>query len=54
MYRYKDYILVEANPKDRIWGIGYSDYDALNNIDDWGQNLLGKMLNEISKEFFEN
>lgn len=54
MYRYKDYILVEANPKDRIWGIGYSDYDALNNIDDWGQNLLGKMLNEISKEFFDD
>ena len=47
---YKDYILVEASPYDRIWGIGYSEDEAMNNINDWGQNLLGKVLNEIANE----
>lgn len=42
--------LVEASPFDRIWGIGYSEDDALNNIDNWGENLLGKLLTELSNE----
>ena len=37
-------ILVEASPYDRIWGIGYNAQDAIDNIDNWGQNLLGKAL----------
>jgi ribA/ribD-fused uncharacterized protein len=43
-----DYILVEASPYDRIWGIGYSASDALK-VDKikWGQNLLGKCLMKV-------
>lgn len=47
---HKGYQMVEVNPKDIIWGVGYSESDALENIDDWGQNLLGKILTEISNE----
>ena len=42
--------LVEASPYDRIWGIGYDSYSAIENIDDWGQNLLGKILTELAQE----
>lgn len=42
-----DSTLVEASPFDRIWGIGYSSEDAINNIDNWGQNLLGKLLTDL-------
>ena len=47
---YKGYQFVEASPYDRIWGIGYNEYNALNHINDWGQNLLGKILTELSNE----
>jgi ribA/ribD-fused uncharacterized protein len=47
---YKNYEIVEVSPYDRIWGIGYSEDEAMNNISDWGQNLLGKVLNEIATE----
>lgn len=50
MLSHKGYQMVEVNPKDRIWGVGYSKFNALDNIDDWGQNLLGKMLTEICNE----
>lgn len=46
----KGSIFVEASPMDRIWGIGYTEEDALNNIDNWGLNLLGKILTELSNE----
>jgi hypothetical protein len=46
--QYKNYELVEASPYDRIWGIGYSESDAMDNIDNWGTNLLGKILTEIA------
>jgi ribA/ribD-fused uncharacterized protein len=36
--------LVEASPKDRIWGVGFDEKDAENNRDKWGLNLLGKCL----------
>ena len=42
--------LVEASPFDRIWGIGYDENNALANIDDWGENRLGKILTELSLE----
>lgn len=46
----KDTIIVEASPEDRIWGIGYGEREALENIDDWGQNLLGKICTELANE----
>lgn len=41
---------VEASPVDRIWGIGYSEADALENYEDWGINILGNLLTKLSKE----
>lgn len=46
----KGKILVEASPYDRIWGIGFSEENALKNKNRWGENLLGKILTELSKE----
>ena len=46
------YELVEANKYDRIWGIGMFSHDP--NILDtskWGQNLLGKTLMNVRKNF---
>jgi ribA/ribD-fused uncharacterized protein len=40
----KNKILVEASPYDKIWGIGYSKENAMDNINKWGENLLGKVL----------
>lgn len=54
LLKYKDYQIVEASPEDRIWGIGYKDVDAINNIDDWGTNFLGKILTELAQEIFKN
>ncbi len=42
--------LVEASNSDRIWGIGYSSKNALQNLNSWGQNLLGKILMDIRSE----
>lgn len=46
----KGYSFVEASPEDRVWGIGYRASDALSNIHHWGENLLGKILTELSQE----
>lgn len=40
-------LFVEASPYDRIWGIGYLEKDALKNINNWGENLLGLALTEV-------
>ncbi len=42
-------VLVEASPFDRIWGIGYDRENALANIDNWGQNLLGIALMKVQE-----
>ena len=45
-----DSILVECSPYDRIWGIGYSKNspEFINKkINEWGQNLLGKILMRV-------
>lgn len=48
----KPYILVEANGNDNIWGIGkYIDDPTLMNTNEWGQNLLGKILTEIRDSY---
>jgi len=36
--------LVEASPRDRIWGIGFGEKEALKMRKKWGLNLLGKAL----------
>ena len=44
--------LVEASPVDKIWGIGFPAETALANIDNWGENLLGKCLMELRFFYF--
>ncbi|KAK1689398.1 hypothetical protein BDP55DRAFT_507301, partial [Colletotrichum godetiae] len=40
--------LVEASPRDRIWGIGFAPEKAADvHRDRWGLNLLGKILMEV-------
>ena len=36
--------LVEASPKDRIWGVGFGEKNALAQKARWGLNLLGIAL----------
>ena len=38
--------IVEASPRDRIWGIGFGAKNALKNRGRWGLNLLGTALEE--------
>ncbi|KAK0204026.1 hypothetical protein DFS33DRAFT_1336240 [Desarmillaria ectypa] len=42
-------VLVEASPRDRIWGIGYGEKNAMNKEDQWGLNLLGQALMETRR-----
>ena len=43
-----DLILVEASPRDRIWGIGYGASRALTvPRASWGRNQLGKILMKV-------
>ncbi|KAG9085346.1 hypothetical protein FRC06_003651, partial [Ceratobasidium sp. 370] len=41
--------LIEANPYDRLWGIGYDAKDAPANRARWGENLLGRALVNVRK-----
>ncbi|KAI1346782.1 hypothetical protein F5Y01DRAFT_263019 [Xylaria sp. FL0043] len=43
--------LVEASPRDRIWGVGFGAKNAVNNRHKWGKNLLGKCLMEVREQF---
>ena len=43
--------LVEASPYDRIWGIGYNSISAPKNKNDWGLNLLGKLLTKLRDSY---
>lgn len=42
-----DKILVEASPRDRIWGVGFGEKNALGEKERWGLNLLGRALEEV-------
>jgi ribA/ribD-fused uncharacterized protein len=46
--------LVEASPIDRIWGIGFAEHEALANIENWGQNLLGQVLTKVRNDLFKD
>ncbi|KAF3911504.1 hypothetical protein ABW20_dc0107350 [Dactylellina cionopaga] len=39
--------LVEASPRDRIWGVGFGAVNAPKNRNRWGLNLLGKALMDV-------
>ena len=41
--------LVEASPRDRIWGVGFGEKNALSQRDRWGLNLLGKALEKTRR-----
>jgi len=46
--------LVEASPKDRIWGIGYNASSAPKvGRSRWGENLLGKALMDVRRALAE-
>ncbi|KAH0542704.1 hypothetical protein FGG08_002939 [Glutinoglossum americanum] len=45
--------IVEASPRDRIWGIGYGAKNAPSMREKWGLNLLGKVLMEVRKQIRE-
>lgn len=46
--KYNGKHFVEAAYYDRIWGIGYDEYNAVRTPESsWGQNLLGKILDEV-------
>ena len=36
--------IVETSPNDRIWGVGFNSEDALEHVEEWGENKLGKAL----------
>lgn len=48
--KHKGKRIVEASPEDRVWGIGYASHNAMENIDDWGTDILGKIITELSLE----
>ena len=52
----KNRVLVEASPRDAIWGIGMSqDDEGVNNPNVWkGQNLLGYALMEVRDQLSRN
>jgi len=42
-------MIVETSPRDRIWGIGFGEKNALNMKERWGLNLLGRALVETRR-----
>lgn len=43
--------LVEASPRDRIWGVGFGAKNAAANRRRWGLNLLGTCLMQVREQF---
>lgn len=44
-----DTTIAESSPRDRIWGIGFGEKNALGRTDKWGLNLLGVALGETRR-----
>lgn len=42
--------LVETNPKDRIWGVGFDSEHAIGREAEWGQNRLGHALMRVREQ----
>ncbi|WP_394749976.1 NADAR family protein [Spongiimicrobium salis] len=53
LFKTKERIIVEASPRDRIWGIGMSkNHESASEPKNWrGQNLLGFCLMEVRDRF---
>eukprot|EP00798_Chlamydomonas_sp_ICE-L_P010165 gene10165-8070_t len=45
--------LVEASPRDSIWGVGFAPNKAAANRSKWGLNLLGKALMTVREQLRE-
>ncbi|KAH9218399.1 hypothetical protein DL95DRAFT_275177, partial [Leptodontidium sp. 2 PMI_412] len=45
--------VVEASPRDRIWGVGFGEKNAGKRRMGWGLNLLGKALMDARKKLRE-
>lgn len=45
-----DKTIVQCNPYDRTWGIGFSRESAMTNANSWGENRLGKALMTVRNE----
>ena len=45
--------IVEASPRDRIWGVGFGAKNAGGRREKWGMNLLGKALMEARRTLRE-
>ena len=39
--------IVETSPNDKFWGVGWNSEQALDHIDEWGENKLGKALMRV-------
>ena len=35
------------SPNDKIWGIGFNSEDAMDHVEEWGNNGLGKALMKV-------
>lgn len=46
-------VLVEASPRDRIWGVGFAEKNAFAARERWGLNLLGKALARVREALRE-
>lgn len=42
------YTFVESSPYDIILVIGYEEHLAIKNVENWGQNLLGKCITNVA------
>ena len=44
---------LRLSPNDKIWGIGFNSEEAMNHVDEWGNNGLGKALMRVRSRLKE-